>query len=153
MRKVIAFAIVASALGAAVLGHADEPLVLEGTIEIGTLGENSTQADAACDPSSDANGFDGVWFAAAGQDGRDALLEYSGDNASVSDADVYFYDESCAQIEDDSMAQNFIALGRSPFETNVEAGSVPEGTAFIFVSGFFGVDIHFSLTISDPVVA
>jgi len=151
MRKLFAAAIVLTALGAAGYGHAD-PVPLTGTIALGnasqTAGEGGiTENGAPCELGSELNGLDGVWLDVSGLEGLDAVLTFSGENAAVSDADVYFYSAECSKLEDDSMAQNFIAAGRAPFETNVESGSIPEDAAFAIVNGFFGANISFTLTV------
>lgn len=145
MRKLLATTIVIAALASAGIGHAD-PTVLSGSIELGTLGVvGETRATGACDPASDANGFDGVWFAIDGLDGAAAELDLG---EATSDADVYFFNAECTQIDYTDMASNFIAAGAGPFTTNTETGEVPEGSAFVLVEGFFGVGITFTLTLT-----
>ncbi|HEX9712735.1 MAG TPA: hypothetical protein VGB52_09325 [Actinomycetota bacterium] len=145
MRKLLAATVVVAALASAGVGHAD-PVVLEGSIQLGTLGVlGESRASAACDPAGDGNGFDGVWFALDALDGAAAELTLG---EATSDADVYFFDAECTQIDYTAMAVNFIAAGAGPFTTNTETGEVPEGSAYVLVEGFFGVGITFTLTLT-----
>lgn len=154
MRKLLAAAVVLAAIGTTGIGQAEEPIVLEGAIQIGTVGEVGLTRSDACNTESADQGFDGYWLSVADDiqevesvDGFDAVLTVG---EPYNDADVFFFDVDCIEIAYDDMAQNFIAADPPAFEGNAEMGVVPTDTAFILVEGFFGLQMSFALTLTPP---
>lgn len=150
MRKLLAAALLA-ALGATGVGHAEDSIVLDGSIQVGTLGVGALTRADACNPGSADQGVDGHWFAVAdidevqSIDGFDAVLTVG---EPYNDADVFFFDVDCNEIAYDDMAQNFITV--PGVGENGEVGVVPADTAFILVEGYFGLQMTFRLTLTPP---
>jgi hypothetical protein len=69
--------------------------------------------------------------------GQKAVLTLPDPNTDV---DVFFYKADCSILPYNAMAVNFI-------RPNTETGKVPADSAFVYASGFFGLNIAFTLTI------
>lgn len=94
-----------------------------------------TENLASCDPASGYNGLDGIWYDIQGFASHTATLTM-GSNA---DFDAWWYDDTCAFIDDASMAQGFLGT--------TESAPAPANARYVIVDLYAGGNESFTLTI------
>lgn len=107
-----------------------------------------TNQFARCDPESDLNGLDGVWYDIAGFAGHQASLTMDPDSLF----EVHWYDASCTYtgaVESPWLCVA-VCLPEDPREMGeTVTATVPDDARYAIVDLYYGVDATFTLTIGS----
>lgn len=107
-----------------------------------------TNQFARCDPDSDLNGLDGVWYDIDGFGGHQATLTMDPDSLF----EVHWYDESCRFTYTGGLDSPWLCAGLCVSGDPRELGKtvtavVPEDARFAIVDLYYGANAAFTLTI------
>lgn len=107
-----------------------------------------TNQFARCDPESDLNGLDGVWYDIEGFGGNQATLTMDPDSLF----EVHWYDESCTYTG--ALESPWLCVAVCLTEDPREMGetvtaTVPEDARYAIVDLYYGADATFTLTIGS----
>lgn len=109
-----------------------------------------TNQFARCDPDSELNGLDGIWYDIDGFGGHTATLTMDPDALFK----VHWYDESCKFTYTGDLESPWLCVGVCVSEDprdlgKTVTGAVPEDARYAIVDLYYGADATFTLTIGS----